>query len=95
MKLVRDNIPEIIRFKGKVPVVRVASDEELESLLLAKLEEELKEVKEGKNVEEVADLIEVSYALAKKYGYSEKELNKVRKEKVLKNGAFEKKLVLE
>ncbi len=95
MKLVRDNIPNIMRSKGLVPVVRVAKDEELESLLMAKLDEELKEIKEGKNPEEVADLIEVAFALGELFGKSEEQINELRKNKNNKNGSFKKKIVLE
>src|ERR1700679_4294977 len=58
-KLVRDKIPEIIRADGKKLKTRVLSDEEHLEALLAKVEEELKELREAKNVEELADLHEV------------------------------------
>lgn len=46
-KLVRDNIPEIIRRNGEEPVCHVLSEEEYWDALLKKDEEELIEVKEA------------------------------------------------
>ena len=95
MKLVRDKIPTIIRSSGEVPLIHIASEKEFELALVSKLDEELLEVKQDRTVEEVADLIEVAYALGKVYGKSEKELNEIRKQKNLVKGAFEKKIILD
>lgn len=95
MKLVRDNVPDIMRMIGKHPETHLAVGKEFEDLLIAKLEEELKEVKEGRNIEEIADLIEVCYTLAKEYGTNEDKLNIIRKEKTIKNGGFNKKIILD
>ncbi|MBV1822093.1 nucleoside triphosphate pyrophosphohydrolase, partial [Bacteroidales bacterium MSK.15.36] len=62
-KLVRDNIPEIIEKDGKKFDIRYAHKEELISLLEAKLQEEAKEFFEDKNLEELADLMEVIFGL--------------------------------
>jgi predicted house-cleaning noncanonical NTP pyrophosphatase (MazG superfamily) len=95
MKLVRDNIPKIMLEKEKNPKTHIANDNEYECALIEKLKEELKEVEEDKNAEEIADLIEVAYTLGKQFGKNEEEINKIRKEKNSKNGAFEKKIILE
>jgi len=95
MKLIRDNIPELMKQKGKQPKTHTATEKEFEEALIGKLDEELKEIKEGRNVEEIADLIEVAYTLAKEYNATEEEVNALRKQKNLKNGAFEKKIILE
>ena len=95
MKLVRDNVPDIMRMIGKHPKTHFAEGKEVEEALIAKLEEELKEVKEGRNIEEIADLIEVGYSLAKEYGTNEDKLNIIRKEKIIKNGGFNKKIILD
>ncbi|TFG31597.1 hypothetical protein EU527_12050 [Candidatus Thorarchaeota archaeon] len=58
-KLVRDKIPEIIREKGDVPKVRIASDEELDAFLRAKLVEEATELLASGDFEEIVDIIEV------------------------------------
>ena len=45
-------------------------NEELTSLLEAKLQEEANEFSEAKNLEELADILEVVFGLAKAIGYS-------------------------
>jgi len=64
-KLVRDKLPEIIRQHGKTPVLRkVANQDELAQLLVAKLEEEVAEYRESGNPEGLADILEVIRALS-------------------------------
>jgi predicted house-cleaning noncanonical NTP pyrophosphatase (MazG superfamily) len=46
-------------------------------------------------IEELCDILEVVYAIAKTKGYSDSDLNIVRENKKLKNGGFDKKLFLE
>lgn len=58
-KLVRDKIPEIIREKGDNPKVRIATGEELETFLRAKLVEEAIELQQSGDFEEIVDIIEV------------------------------------
>ena len=93
-KLVRDKIPEIIEAAGKKCTVKVLEEDEYLEMIDAKLDEELKEYHADKNIEELADLLETIYAAAKARGYSLEELEKVRKEKENKRGAFNKKLKL-
>ena len=93
-KLVRDRIPEIIEQSGKSCTTTVLSDEEYLKMIDAKLDEELAEYHIDKNVEELADLLEVIYAAAKARGYSLEELERVRAAKVKKRGGFEKKIYL-
>ena len=93
-KLVRDRIPEIITSKGNTCITETLSDEAYLKMLDAKLTEELAEYHADGNPEELADLLEVIYAAAKARGVSAEELDRIRKEKALKRGAFEKKLLL-
>lgn len=93
-KLVRDKIPEIIEKDGKICSTTILSDEDYISMLNAKLDEELKEYHSDDNLEELADLMEVIYAIAKAKGYSESDLDKIRKEKALKRGSFNNKILL-
>ena len=81
-KLVRDKIPEIIDASCKTCRTEVLSDDEYLKMLDAKLDEEL------------ADLIEVIYAVAKARGYTLEELEQVRAEKAAKRGGFEKRILL-
>lgn len=94
-KLVRDKIPQIIEDDNKKCSVRILDDEEYLKMVDAKLDEELAEYHKDQNVEELADLLEVIYAAAKARGYSIEELERIRKEKADKRGAFDKKIFLE
>ncbi len=94
-KLVRDRIPEIIQADGKTLKSRILSDEEHLEALLKKLEEELVELKEARNVEELADVHEVLRALTEALGIDREELEKVRQEKAAKRGSFQQKIFLE
>ena len=93
-KLVRDRIPEIIEASGKTCETEILSDEEYLKMLDMKLDEELAEYNQEKNIEELADLLEVLYAAAKARGYSIEELEQVRIEKQKARGGFDKKILL-
>jgi predicted house-cleaning noncanonical NTP pyrophosphatase (MazG superfamily) len=94
-KLVRDRIPEIIRADGKSLKSRILDDEEHLEALLKKVEEELAELREGRNAEELADLHEVLLAIGDALGISRDELEKVRAAKAKKRGGFQQKIFLE
>ena len=61
-KLVRDQIPDIIRSEGREPQIRVAAPDELMPLLQAKLVEEAREFASTPTLEELADVVEVIHA---------------------------------
>ena len=97
-KLVRDNIPQIIRDKGEIPVTRILNDEEYKKALEEKLFEEYKEVIEasGKDrLEEIVDLIEVAKSLAELENSSLEQVMEIGKEKRIKRGGFQQKIYLE
>lgn len=94
-KLIRDNIPEIIKNGGGIPFTRVLGDEEFLNALNAKLSEEVAEYLESGLVSELWDILEVVYAIAKAKGFSKEDLELGRREKSAANGGFEKKLLLE
>ncbi|HTB49331.1 MAG TPA: nucleoside triphosphate pyrophosphohydrolase [Verrucomicrobiae bacterium] len=94
-KLVRDKIPEIIQADGKALKTRILSDQEHLEALIEKLAEEYEEFKEAKNVEELADLHEVLLALADALNIPREQLEKVRRDKATKRGAFKQKIYLE
>lgn len=93
-KLVRDHIPNIIEASGAVCTTEILSNEEYLEKLDAKLDEELAEYHKDQNLQELADLIEVIYAVAIARGYSLEELEAVRAEKAEARGAFKKKIFL-
>ncbi|MBU3101936.1 MULTISPECIES: nucleoside triphosphate pyrophosphohydrolase [Clostridium] len=94
-KLVRDKIPEIIKAAGNHFDVHYAKKEEVLPLLERKLNEEVSEYLEAKNLEELADVMEVLFGLANALGYSEDDLINKRNEKKGERGGFEKGIVLE
>lgn len=94
-KLVRDNIPDIIRSNGETPVTKILDNTEYKKELEAKLNEEYLEVLEssGKSrIEELGDMLEVIKALAELENSSLDEVIEVRKEKCLKRGGFNKRI---
>lgn len=93
-KLVRDKIPQIIEENGGKAEMRILSDEEYRSFLEAKLDEEVVEYHRDKNAEELADILEVVYALAASIGCSKEELEAVYQKKHNARGGFEKKIFL-
>lgn len=93
-KLVRDLIPEVIKEDGKECDIVIAEKEELAELLELKLQEEVNEYLADKNLEELADVMEVLFGLASNLGYSEEDLLKKREEKLKARGGFKKGIVL-
>ena len=94
-KLVRDKIEEIMIANGAKPITRILSDEEYLKELDKKLLEEVKEYLESGEIEELADIEEVILAILNAKGQTKENLEEIRKKKVLKRGAFNKKLFLE
>lgn len=93
-KLVRDRIPEIIEASGNKCEIAVVSDEVALEYLYKKLNEEVGELLEDKNLDEIADCLEVLFAIGAKYGYSEDDVLGRRNEKKLERGGFEDNLIL-
>ena len=93
-KLVRDKIPEIITNSGKTCSYEILDNENYAQLLDQKLFEEMLEYHQDKNLEELADIVEVIYAIAKSKGRSVDEFDKIRKDKADERGGFDKKILL-
>lgn len=91
-KLIRDKIPEIILADGKRPIIREMEQEEYLTELDKKLNEEVQEYQEEKSIEEMADVLEVLFAICEARGYTIDELMHARNEKKDKRGAFKKKI---
>ena len=94
-KLVRDKIPQIIQADGKSPIIRTLSEEDYLQELDKKLNEEVAEYQSDKSIEEMADVLEVLYAICEARGHSLEELEQVRKEKSDKRGAFKERIYWE
>lgn len=93
-KAVRDLIPEIIKLSGRKCMVSELSDFSFLSELENKLFEELKEYIESKELEELADLLEVIYKIAELRGSSKEGLEALRLRKKQEKGGFENNRVL-
>lgn len=93
-KLVRDRIPEIIEASGKTCKTMILDDIEYLRMLDAKLDEELAEYHKDQNIEELADLLEVIYAVVIARGYTTEELERVRKVKAENRGEFKSRIFL-
>ena len=91
-KLVRDKIPDIIRTAGKEPIIEILSQEDYLKELDRKLDEEVAEYQEDKSIEEMADILEVLFAICEAKGYSIEELMQVRKNKMEKRGGFKNRI---
>ena len=93
-KVVRDKIPEIIAESGKKSNIKQLDDTSFLAELEKKLIEEVNEYSESKDVEELADLLEVIYRISELRGVNSDELDKIRKDKAEKRGKFANNLFL-
>ncbi|WP_396912029.1 nucleoside triphosphate pyrophosphohydrolase [Mycolicibacterium sp.] len=91
-KLVRDNIPGLIRASGRRAVTRQLDDDEFAVALLDKLAEETAEVRSAATaeavLEEAADVLEVLLAIVEQHGYRLSDIVAAADEKRLKRGGF-------
>ena len=94
-KLVRDKISEIIEADGKICATHILSEEEYIAAHEAKLNEEVAEYQTDKNLEEMADILEVLQSICVARGYTLEELEVVRAKKTAEKGGFEERIFLE
>ena len=93
-KAIRDKIPEIIADSGKKHNLKQLDDESFLAEIEKKLIEEVDEYTESKDVEELADLLEVIYRISELRGVNSDELDEIRKDKAEKRGKFNSNLFL-
>lgn len=93
-KLIRDDIPKLIEANGKTPIVRTLTDDEFKTYLEKKLDEEVEEFHESKSAEELADILEVVYALAEVGGCGALKLDRRRTNKRVALGGFSRRTLL-
>ncbi|MFK7800511.1 MAG: phosphoribosyl-ATP pyrophosphohydrolase [Anaerolineae bacterium] len=94
-KLIRDKIPEIIATNQQIASVKTLSTQDCLKALKLKLIEEVEEFNESETLDELADILEVVFALAQHIGADHHQLESVRAEKQRARGGFEKRLFLE
>ena len=93
-KLVRDKIPDIIAKNGDQSVTQILTGNAYRKELSRKLQEETIEFEESGQVEELADILEVVYALAAVEGVSQLQLEEIRARKQKERGGFDKGIFL-
>lgn len=93
-KLVRDKIPDIIRGEGKTAGCAVLAVQEMQVHLACKLCEEAEEYRASLEAEELADVLEVLYAIAAERGISRAELEVLRARKAEARGGFASRILL-
>ena len=94
-KLVRDKIPELIESDGKKCVTHILSKKEYIAALETKLDEEVAEYQADKNLEEMADVLEVLRTICIARGYTLEELEQLRAKKAAERVGFEERIFLE
>ena len=94
-KLVRDKIPQIIKETGRIPVTHTASDDEFKQKLKEKLLDEAQEYCDSESEEELADIIEVVYAICECKKFKKASLEVLRNKKLKERGAFHDHIILE
>jgi len=94
-QLVRDHLPTILKKKGKNVTFHQASPEEFFDKLIGKLQIEIDEFLAGENLEDLADLIEIIYAIADYKKFSRKKLEMIRNQKELEKGCFKDRIILD
>lgn len=94
-KLVRDKVIKIIESNGDKAKWHTATEAEYEEKLFDKLREEVDELIEDKSIGEVADVLEVVDAICSHLGFSKEEVKKIKENKALDRGGFDKKIILE
>lgn len=93
-KLVRDKIPAIMESQGQTPETMILDQPHYTYFLEAKLDEETAEFHKEKNLEELADILEVVYALAEDLGHTKEELYSVYERKHESRGGFRDRIFL-
>ena len=93
-KLVRDKIPEIIEKSGKAYCIDHLGEEAFINELYSKLDEEVEEFRQNRSVDELADILEVVFAISEARGVTPLELEQIKADKAEARGGFKKKLLL-
>ena len=99
-KLVRDNIPEIIKADNSEPTIRILNDEEFIVELFKKIQEEYEELAQAKcnkleMEKEIGDIYEVIDAIIDYYNLNKEAIIKLKQERKIKRGGFNKRIFLE
>lgn len=99
-KLVRDNIPDIIKADGGVPSVRVLDDGPYTDALFDKLLEEAEEVRAARGdmselEKEIGDVYEVIDAIVAFLNLEKEAILEIKEKRLAERGGFSKRFYLE
>ncbi|HEX5429734.1 MAG TPA: nucleoside triphosphate pyrophosphohydrolase [Patescibacteria group bacterium] len=94
-KLVRDNIPDVIKKDHKTSGFHVADEVEYEQKLSEKLKEEVEEFLAEFSPEELADVLEVIYTITDLKNIDLEKVEEIRLNKNQKRGSFKKRIILD
>ena len=94
-KLVRDNIPAIIRQQGETPITRTLDSREYARCLEEKLREEVEEFLAELSLQELSDILEVLEAIARLQGWPSEAVRQAKEDKARCSGAFRHRVFLE
>ncbi len=83
-----------MRSKGEEPIIKTLNDEEYQQELHKKLKEEVAEYLESQEPIELADILEVVFALADLHKISKNDLMRLYQEKHNQRGGFRDKVFL-
>jgi predicted house-cleaning noncanonical NTP pyrophosphatase (MazG superfamily) len=97
-KLIRDKIPDIAKEQGRTLEIEIADKYSVPMYAIEKVQEELNEVINSKTreelLEELADLYEILDKYIEVMDFTKKDIQKARKDKNEKAGAFHNNLIL-
>lgn len=97
-KLVRDNIPKLVKESGNLCTYYIANDDKYKKELDKKLKEEIKEYCKAKNIEDkIEELVDVQTVIdniLEANNISKETFDKVYQEKLIKNGDFKNKYIM-
>ena len=94
-KLVRDDVPQIIKESGRKCKTRNLSDDEYQEALLNKIIEEVEEFRVSGAEEELADIYEVMDNLIEFLGYEPMHIDYLKMKKKESRGTFKERIFLE
>jgi predicted house-cleaning noncanonical NTP pyrophosphatase (MazG superfamily) len=93
-KAVRNRIPEIIKADGRNCEFVILDNASFLQEMNKKLSEEMSEYNKNNSIEEIVDILEVSYRIAELQGYNKETIEKIRKQKNIERGNFSNNIFL-